>query len=225
MADIALETTDLCKSYKRPERTIEVLKGISIKFPVSTFVALAGQSGCGKTTLLQLLGALDSPTSGDVVCFGKSLSDMGAFRQARLRREEIGFVFQSYQLLPEFSALENIQIAARLGKLGGAEGRQRAQELLDRVGMADRARHRPPELSGGEQQRVAIARALVNNPRIILADEPTGNLDPKNSDGIMELLRRLQEDEARTIIMVTHSKSLAAVADLTYVMENGQVHR
>ena len=223
--DAALEAIKLCKVYKRPERTIEVLKGVNLKVPDGKFVALSGQSGCGKTTLLHLLGALDKPTAGEIICFGQSVTEMGVFRQARFRLAEIGFVFQSYQLMPELSALENIMLAGQLGNLSGKESRERARHLLAQVGMSDRAEHRPAELSGGEQQRIAIARSLMNRPRIILADEPTGNLDPKNSRGILELLQELRQQEKKTILMVTHNRELTKAADITYVLENGVLHR
>ena len=223
--NLALETVSLSKRYVTPQGTITVLDDVSLKVPEGKFVALTGRSGCGKTTLLQLLGALDSPTSGEVLCFGESVTKMGVFRRAKFRLTAVGFVFQSYQLFPELTAFENVMLAARLSALSLAEGRERTKRLLEQVGMADRAEHHPAELSGGEQQRIAIARALINNPRLVLADEPTGNLDPKNSQDIIEILRALQREQARTILMVTHNRELASGADLVYVMERGTVHR
>ncbi len=220
---VALETRNLKKMFKRPESEITVLDGVNLKVEESTFVALTGKSGCGKTTLLQLLGALDKPTEGEVLCFDRDLTHMGVIAKSRFRRDEIGFVFQSYQLLPELSSFENIVLAGRLGKRGMSQVRTRAAELLDLVHMSHRSKHRPAELSGGEQQRIAIARALMNEPRLILADEPTGNLDAANSNDIMATLKTLRDELGKTIVMVTHSRELAKHADRVLVLDKGKL--
>ena len=220
-----IETRNVCKDFKRPERTIEVLKDINLKIPEGKFVALTGQSGCGKTTLLQLLGLLDKPTSGDIFFRGGNISELGIMDKAQFRLNQIGFIFQSYQLLPELSSLENIVLAGQLGKKRMSDVRSRAKSLLEVVHMDQRAKHRPQELSGGEQQRIAIARSLMNEPEVILADEPTGNLDPENSHGIMKLLQDLRDDHNKTVLMVTHNHKLAEYADIIYTLEEGQLKK
>lgn len=218
----AIEATGLVKRYRRPERTIDVLAEVDLRVKAGEWVAMTGPSGCGKTTLLHLLGILDKPDAGTIAYFGKDVARMGPFRKARLRRLHIGFIFQSYQLLPELSALENVMLPARFG---GVRNPDQAMALLERMGVAERQSHRPAEMSGGEQQRVAIARALINQPDVILADEPTGNLDAKNAAAIMEILQRLRDEDGKTIVMVTHDRELTSYADRVMVLNQGALRQ
>lgn len=194
-------------------RPVEVLRDLDLEIPEGAWCALVGKSGCGKTTLLQLLGGLDRPTSGELLFRGRDMARMSQRELTRLRRKELGFVFQSYHLLPELSAWEN----AALPALGWSEDRQksyeRAKALLEAFGLKDRLHHRPQELSGGEQQRVAIARALIHDPPVILADEPTGNLDPASAKDVVQILQKLHREGKKTIVMVTHDMTLAEQAD------------
>ncbi|MDE1171397.1 MAG: ABC transporter ATP-binding protein [Verrucomicrobium sp.] len=202
-----LESRGLGKSYRMGSQPVHVLQGIDAAFPEGSFTTIQGASGSGKTTFLQVLGTLQRPDAGGVYWRGASLEGQGRGRLAAWRNRHVGFIFQSYQLLPEFSALENVDLAARIAGRGDLE---RSRELLARVGLAERAEHRPGELSGGEQQRVAIARALRNDPDLILADEPTGNLDRETGRQIIELLERLHRDSGKTLILVTHDDEIAA---------------
>lgn len=202
---VVLAAENLCRSLGQTE----ILKGISLEIEAGEFVSIMGPSGSGKTTLLYLLGALDQPSSGEVLINGQAISSLNDKARSRLRQQELGFVFQFHYLLPELTALENVAISAMLANQSRAEAEARSRELLDQVGLSHRLSHRPGQLSGGEQQRVAIARALINHPRIILADEPTGNLDSDNSDLVFDLLQELNQREQLAIVLVTHSESLA----------------
>ncbi len=203
-----LEARGLCKTY--PDGAVQALRGVSLAIQTGESVAITGPSGCGKTTLLQLLGGLDQPDSGEVCFEGEPLSrlDLDAFRSRRL-----GFVFQSFHLLSTLSAAENIQVPMFEGPWSRTERRARAESLLEEVGLAHRKNHRPGRLSVGERQRVAIARALANSPGLILADEPTGNLDSRTQAEILELLARLRAERSLTLVVVTHSREVAAASD------------
>jgi putative ABC transport system ATP-binding protein len=189
------------------------------------YVAIVGPSGSGKTTMLQLLGALDRPTGGEILFEGEPLERMGDRELARLRRTTIGFIFQQFNLIPTLTARQNVEVALAPLGAGGAERRERADELLGQVGLSPRAEHLPSELSGGEQQRVAIARALANEPRVLLADEPTGNLDTATGDELMEHVERLWRDRGLTVILVTHDRSIAERAPRVIRMRDGAIVR
>ena len=223
MSDVILSARELHKSYDLGRRKVEVLHGVSLEIASGDFLSLQGASGAGKSTLLHLLGGLDEPSAGEVFSWDLSLFGMGASRLAKWRNREVGFVFQSYHLLPEFDALENVLIPARMAhtRIGVAE--RRGRELLERVGLAKRMHHLPTELSGGEQQRVALARALINQPRILLADEPTGNLDSKTGDEVLDLLCELQREAKLTMIIATHDERVAARANTTLHLVDGRI--
>jgi ABC-type lipoprotein export system ATPase subunit len=221
--EAALTCRDLRKSWERPERTIEVLRGVDLTVTAGEWLLLVGKSGCGKTTLLHLLAGLDKPTSGTVGSYGTDVTALSGFAKAAWRRKEVGLVFQSYQLLPELNALENVAIAARLAGKSRTAARNQAEELLQRVGLGERLRHRPTELSGGEQQRIGIARALINEPRIIIADEPTGNLDESNGQDVMQILQDLQKQHKLTVVMATHDPQVAPFADRSCRIIDGRI--
>jgi putative ABC transport system ATP-binding protein len=202
---------------------LEVVKGVSMSVDAGEFVCLVGKSGCGKTTLLSLLSGLERPTKGDVVLNGKKINGASEDELALFRRENVGFIFQSFNLIPTLSAWENVALPLFPIKMTGEERRARATELLDQMELGHRMDHRPSALSGGEKQRVAIARALVNRPKIIFADEPTGNLDSATGDAIMEILNRLNKKEGVAILMVTHEAELAKKADRLVRMHDGEV--
>ena len=204
-------------------RLIEVLHGVSLEIGEGEFLSLQGASGTGKSTLLHLLGGLDDPTSGEVFASGQSLSAMSSTRLAKWRNGEVGFVFQSYHLLPEFDALENVLLPARMAHANRAESQNRAESLLERVGLAKRMHHLPAELSGGEQQRVALARALINQPQLLLADEPTGNLDSKTGGEVLDLLCELQSEANLTMIIATHDDKVANRAHQTVQLVDGLI--
>jgi predicted ABC-type transport system involved in lysophospholipase L1 biosynthesis ATPase subunit len=209
---------DLCRSFQIGSRRIEVLRGISMEVAHGEAVFLCGASGAGKTTLLYTLAGLERPESGSVEFEGRRLYHGSSASEARLRNEKMGFVFQGYFLLPELTALENVSLPAMIG---GRPTRKSAEASLDAVGLAERMHHLPAELSGGEQQRVAIARALTNDPDIIFADEPTGNLDSKTGDAIVDLLLNLARDRNKTLLVVTHDNRLAARGDRQLHMADG----
>lgn len=220
-----IELRDIYKTYHLGEIDVPVLKGISLNVSHGEFVALMGTSGSGKTTLMNILGCLDRPTSGEFWLDGQDVVALSADEWAQLRNQKIGFVFQTFNLLPRTSALENVvmPLSYTAQHLSEAEGRQRAEDLLRRVGLGDRLDHEPSQLSGGQQQRVAIARALINNPSILFADEPTGNLDSKTSEEVLELFRKLNAEEGVTIILVTHDANVARSAKRTIRISDGMV--
>ena len=217
-----LAAHELEKEHRTGPETIRVLRGISMEIGATEVVALVGASGVGKSTLLYILGGLDRPTAGRVLYQGEDIFAGGEMGLARYRRYEIGYVFQFYHLLGEMTALENAMIPALLARRPAREARETAAAVLVEVGLADRMRHRPGELSGGEQQRVAIARALVNRPKVVLADEPTGNLDPKTSEVIYDLFLRLQAERGLAFLIATHNIDLARRAERCYRLIEGR---
>jgi len=218
-----VETKHVCKTYGMNGVAVEAIRGIDLTVNAGEFVALVGPSGSGKSSLLYLIGAMDSPTSGEVLFEGRDLAKLRDGPRTDLRAKNIGFVFQTFNLLPTLNAFENIEIAMRLGGMGRSERQSRAAELLGRVGLSERAKHKPRHLSGGERQRVAIARALGNRPSLLLADEPTGNLDSKTGTGILELMRTICSEDGQTVIMVTHDFRAASYADRVLVMRDGRI--
>ena len=217
-----LEVSGVKRSYRMGANTLEVLRGIDFSLKTGEWCCIVGASGSGKTTLLNLIGTLERPDEGVIRIAGEDVSAIGRRAAAKFRAKRIGFVFQNYQLLPELSILENVSLAARLGGLSAKAAKARAEELLVSVGLAERLKHRPNELSGGEQQRAAIARALVNNPDLLLADEPTGNLDSKTGDEVISLFENLRKDNPNlTILMITHNRELACRADKTVELVDG----
>jgi len=218
-----IEAIDLCKTYKLGEVSIEVLKNVNLEINQGEFVSLMGPSGSGKSTLLYLLGGLDKPTSGSIRLKGRELSVMKDMEESAMRRKEIGFVFQFYNLVPNLSLEENIMLPILLDGKKLRQHKSRLDEILELVGLSDRRKHTPRELSGGQQQRVAIARALVNEPDIILADEPTGNLDSKSGTEIMELFKRINKEKGITIVQVTHSFEAAQYGARSINVKDGRV--
>jgi putative ABC transport system ATP-binding protein len=214
---------NLSKTYKRGPEKIEVLHGIDLDIDKGDFVALMGPSGSGKTTLLNLIGGLDSPTSGEVSIAGERIDRYSGGRLAKWRAANVGFVFQFYNLMPVLTAEGNVELPLLLTKLSAAQRKRNANIALQLVGLADRARHKPKELSGGQEQRVAIARAIVSDPTLLVCDEPTGDLDRKTADEILTLLQQLNRDHGKTIIMVTHDPRAAEFATHTLHLDKGQL--
>jgi lipoprotein-releasing system ATP-binding protein len=223
MNDGFLQAKDVRKTYTLGKRSLEVLRGVDLSVSHGDFLALRGASGAGKSTLLHLLGGLDNLNAGEIWFEGKNLAALSGPQLARLRNRRVGFVFQSYHLLPELDALENVCLPARLARMPTATAETRGRDLLARVGLKDRMEHRPYELSGGEQQRVAIARALMNEPDLVLADEPTGNLDSHTGEGIIELLCALHAERKATLIIATHDAKVAARAPKVVELVDGQI--
>lgn len=220
-----LEVRGLSKSYRTGANNLEVLSGIDLDLQAGTTTALVGASGAGKSTLMHLLGTLDRPTSGTVRFRGEDIFKKSERELAAFRNKSIGFVFQFHHLLPEFTALENVMMPALIAGISRSKARGTAESLLQDVGLAQRVTHRPGELSGGEQQRVAIARALVLDPELLLADEPTGNLDMKTSDGIHAMLMEQQNKKGLTLVVVTHNERLAAAMGTTIHLLDGRVQK
>ena len=219
-----LEAREVKKIYQMGSTEVAALNGVSLAVDEGEFVALQGTSGSGKSTLLNLFGGLDTPTAGEVTFEGRSLVPLSKREMARYRRRAVGMIFQNFNLIPTMSAAENVELALAFGKVRGRERTERARELLTRVGLGERTGHRPSELSGGEQQRVAIARALANKPRVLLADEPTGNLDSTRAEELLGLLREMVGSEGLTVLMVTHDRELASrFADRTLQMKDGRL--
>jgi putative ABC transport system ATP-binding protein len=225
MMDVAthvVETIDLRKTYMLCKVPVNVLRGVNLKVESSDFIAILGPSGSGKSTLLNLIGALDKPTEGKMLIEGVDVSTLNENQLADLRRRA-GFVFQFFNLIPRFTARENVELSMSIANISRAERRKRAEDLLETVGLKERMNHKPAEMSGGEQQRVAIARALANNPRFLLMDEPTGNIDSKTANEIIGLIKRLNEEKGVTIIMVTHDQRLASQAKRTVQLFDGLI--
>jgi ABC-type lipoprotein export system ATPase subunit len=223
MSEVLLSARGLHKTYMLGQRSLEVLRGVDVELQRGEFLALRGASGAGKSTLLHLLGGLDAPNQGEILLAGRNLATLGRGELARLRSKEVGFIFQAYYLLPELDALENVCLPARMARTPASEAEARGRELLARVGLGERLEHKPYELSGGEQQRVAIARAMINQPDLILADEPTGNLDSHTGEEIIELLCALRDEKQTTLIMATHDARLAARAPKVVELVDGQI--
>jgi putative ABC transport system ATP-binding protein len=217
-----LKFTDIAKTYRTSDVETRALDRVSMEIAPGEFVAIMGPSGCGKSTLLNLMGLLDSPTSGSYGFFGQEVAKASEKELTRLRRDNIGFVFQSFNLIDDLSVADNVDVALIYRGVSGHERKRRVAEALERVGIAHRARHRPQQLSGGQQQRVAVARALVSNPSLILADEPTGNLDTLNGEAVMAMLTGAAESGV-TVVMVTHSLAHAAAAQRTIKLLDGRV--
>jgi putative ABC transport system ATP-binding protein len=218
----AIEAINLFKTYKTGMVDVEVLKGITLKIEQGDFLSIMGQSGSGKSTFLYIAGGLDKPTSGTVLINGRDITGMTDSEESKMRRRAIGFVFQFYNLIPNLNVEENIMLPAMLDGKKQEDYRERLTEMLDITGLAKRRTHRPGELSGGEQQRTALARALINKPDIILADEPTGNLDSNTGKEVLNLFKRINQERGLTIVMVTHSHDAAAVAGSTIFMKDGR---
>ena len=223
MSEPLVIARDLRKTYKLGRRPVDVLRGVSLIVERGEFLALRGSSGAGKSTLLHLIGGLDSADAGEITVGGEPFHRLTATQLARFRTEKIGFIFQAYHLLPEFDALENVCIPGRIARHPLDEVVSRGKELLRRVGLGQRLDHRPAELSGGEQQRVAIARALINNPEIIIADEPTGNLDSHTGGEILDLLSEIRAERNTTLLIATHDSKVAERAPRVVRLVDGQI--
>jgi lipoprotein-releasing system ATP-binding protein len=223
MSEPLLRACALSKTYSMGKRSLEVLRGVNVEVLRGDFLALRGASGAGKSTLLHLIGGLDSPNAGEIYFAGQNLAKFSESQLTHFRNRRVGFVFQAYHLLPELDALENVCLPARVARISAAQSEKRARELLSRVGLAERVEHKPFELSGGEQQRVAIARALVNEPELLLADEPTGNLDSQTGGEIIELLKSLRVEKQMTLIIATHDAKIAAHAQRVIELADGRI--
>ena len=222
LVTMIVEAVDLKKTYMLGKVLVNALRGVNLKVESGDFLAILGPSGSGKSTLLNLIGALDKPTEGKMLIEGVDVSTLNDNQLADLRRR-IGFVFQFFNLIPRLTARENVELSMSIADMGRAERRKQAEDLLEAIGLKERMNHKPAELSGGEQQRVAIARALVNNPRFLVMDEPTGNIDSKTANEIIELIKRLNEEKDVTIIMVTHDQHLAGETKRTVQMFDGVI--
>lgn len=218
-----LQTTNVSKQYKMGEVTVNALNQVDLSIETGEFVAIMGPSGSGKSTLLHLLGGLDQPTEGEIALDGQALSDLSDKKVTLIRRRNIGFIFQFYNLVPTLSAEENVALPLLIDGQRPRDYQERVEHLLSLVGLAERRKHKPDQLSGGEQQRVAIARALVTEPAIVLADEPTGNLDSRAGEGILTLLRRLCDEMKQSIVMVTHAPKDAGYADRVVFLKDGKI--
>jgi putative ABC transport system ATP-binding protein len=221
MNGIVIESKNLVKTYRMGKISVEALCGVSLQLQRGEVVAIMGPSGSGKSTLMNILGCLDRPTSGEYILDGENVSRLSDNKLAVIRNRKVGFIFQSFNLLPRVTAMENVELPLRYS--GVNHRRQRARQALEAVGLGDRVKHRPSELSGGQQQRVAIARALVNNPAIVMADEPTGNLDSKSGREIMDLLLSLNRERQMTVIIVTHDPSIASQTQRVIRLRDGLV--
>ncbi|MDF1587088.1 ABC transporter ATP-binding protein [Marinimicrococcus flavescens] len=225
MSDPLLRLSGVRRRFRQGMSELEILQGVDLELGAGTIAALVGPSGSGKSTLLHIAGLLERPSAGEVTIEGRSCGPLGDRERTRLRREQIGFVYQFHNLLPDFTALENVMMPQLVAGRGRGEARRRAGELLGRMGLAERVGHRPGRLSGGEQQRVAIARALANEPRLILADEPTGNLDPHTADTVFAELLGVARASGTAMLIATHNPELAARMDATWRLSDGRLER
>jgi ABC-type lipoprotein export system ATPase subunit len=223
MSESFFSARALTKTYTMGKRSLEVLRGVDLDVARGEFLALRGASGAGKSTLLHLIGGLDSPNAGEIQFTGQNLAAFSEGKLTNFRNRRVGFVFQAYHLLPELTALENVCLPARMARTSAAQSEARGRELLARVGLKERLDHKPSELSGGEQQRVAIARALINEPELLLADEPTGNLDSRTGGEIIELLKSLRVEKNMTLIIATHDAKVAAHAQRVIELADGRI--
>ncbi len=223
MSEPLIAAKAVTKSYTMGQRRLDVLRGVTLDIAAGEFIALRGASGAGKSTLLHLFGGLDAPNAGEIWFGGRNLAELGESELATLRNRRVGFIFQAYHLLLDLDALENVCIPARMARMPAPEAERRGRELLQRVGLGERMEHKPFELSGGEQQRVAIARALINEPELILADEPTGNLDSRTGGEIMDLLLQLRAERNTTLIIATHDNHVATRAPREIHLADGVI--
>jgi putative ABC transport system ATP-binding protein len=223
MSEYVVDAKDITKVYQMGEVEVHALRGLSVQIEPGEILSIMGPSGSGKSTLMNILGCLDRPTAGQYSLNGESVANMTDDQLAEIRNRGVGFVFQSFNLLPRATALANVELPMRYAVLNGRNRKQVALDALDAVGLADRVHHRPNELSGGQMQRVAIARALVNNPAIIMADEPTGNLDSQSGDEIMSLLKNLNKERGTTLIIVTHDPEIAALTNRVISIRDGRI--
>jgi len=221
MTESVLEARDVGRQFQQGPVTLEVLKSVNVAILAGERLSIVGASGSGKTTLLQILGGLDKPSNGQVLVDGKDIHALGEKERGELRNHAMGFVYQFHHLLPEFSALENVAMPLLVRRMNTGEAKDRASEILKRVGLGERLTHRPHQLSGGERQRAAVARALVTQPKLVLADEPTGNLDGKNAEGVFELMLELNRERRTSLVVVTHDLRIAARMDRALEIENG----
>ncbi|GAV20924.1 lipoprotein-releasing system ATP-binding protein [Mariprofundus micogutta] len=223
MSKSLFKVSGLCKGFDAPDGRLEILRAIEFDLLEGEFLAVVGESGSGKSTMLQVLGTLERPDAGEIYLAGEAIQDLGSNKQAHLRNEKIGFVYQAHHLIPELTALENVVLPLMVQGVALETANKRGRELLMRLGMAEREKHIPAKLSGGEAQRVAVARALATRPRVLLADEPTGNLDERTAHEVFDLLQQLCREENAAVIMVTHSKTLARECDRMLSLHEGQL--
>jgi lipoprotein-releasing system ATP-binding protein len=223
MTESVLEARDVGRQFQQGPVTLEVLKSVNVSILAGERLSIVGASGSGKTTLLQILGGLDKPSTGQVLVDGKNIHSLGEKERGDLRNHAMGFVYQFHHLLPEFSALENVAMPLLVRRMHTGEAKDRASEILKRVGLGERLTHRPHQLSGGERQRAAVARALVTQPKLVLADEPTGNLDGRNAEAVFELMLELNRERRTSLVVVTHDPRIAARMDRALEIENGSL--